>query len=165
MESPTRSAKGNSTCTAYSSATIRSGLWTPPLRQMAGDADADFTARCPRGRIVRSQNRALCQAYAARNRASSPFSRGNGASRTVLRLRGLGGAYGRARAGRAQWARGPAGNVHRYTSPRHYCPCCPPPLGSGLSHTRVRRVWWDDVIRDRQYRCGPPSGRLCRSHP
>jgi hypothetical protein len=70
-----------------------------------------------------------------------------------------------ARARRARWAVGSAGSVRRYTSPRHYCPRCPLPPGSSISHPRVRRVRRDDVLWDRQYRCGPPSGRLCRSHP
>ena len=63
-----------------------------------------------------------------------------------------------ARARRARWAVGSAGSVRRYTSPRHYCPRCPLPPGSSVSHPRVRRVRRDDVLWDRQYRCGPPSG-------
>src|SRR5262249_60442045 len=69
---------------------------------MGGDADADFTARRPRGRAVRSQDRALCRADAAGNRASCAFSRGSGSGRTVLRLCGGRGTNGRARARRAR---------------------------------------------------------------
>ena len=58
-----------------------------------------------------------------------------------------------------------AGNVRRHTSPRHHCSRCTLPLGSSVSHPRARSVWWDDVLRDRQHRCCPPSRRLCRSHP